>query len=153
VRIAPAGGLTPELRDRILLAKPELLQLLSPRPSLDRGLAVREVLNFPAALLPQLPIPTTLVLELPGMGSPVLVATHAGCPPRSFDVDEWMAMTALAAEGAASLMSLKRWFLGNRRVELSVATRRPGDAMHVVHVIAAYGCTLRAVVLDGGVQL
>lgn len=149
VRIAPAGALTPDLRDRILSVKPELLRLLAPRAHLDQGLSVREVLCFPAALLPQLPIPTTLVLELPSIAAPVLVATHAACPPRSFNADEWLAMVSLAADGDALPEALKAWSLGRDRATLAAEFRAASRTSHVAHVVAAYGCTLRAVVLEG----
>lgn len=119
------------------------------RDVLSGGLAIREVLGFPASLLPQLPIPTTLVLELPGMASRVLIATHAGCPPRSFRAAEWLAIVSRAADGDASSEALKAWCLGRDRAQLAAEPRAGSRTVQVAHVIAAYGCTLRAIVLEG----
>jgi hypothetical protein len=60
LRLRPSTALTPELRERARAVKPELLALLA--PALDAGLAVHEVLGFPAVLIAALPLATSLVL-------------------------------------------------------------------------------------------
>lgn len=73
----------------------------APDPSLDHGLAVREVLTFPAALLRQLPLPTTLVLDMPG-GGHVTVATHPGCGRADLSPTDWLAWCAVTPRGTVA---------------------------------------------------
>jgi hypothetical protein len=47
-----------------------------------------------AALLPELPLPVTLVLETSGVAGTVTVATHVTCSSATFGVAKWLAMIA-----------------------------------------------------------
>lgn len=149
LHISPLSALTPDLRSRVLAAKPELPRLLDPEP-LNHGLACREVWGYPAALLPELPIPTSLVLAVPQLSLPVTIATYASCPRRSFTADEWLAGIALVNAGFASPMAFRTWCLGHAREQLAaVAPPAAGCNTTVARVLAAFGCKLRAVVLEG----
>jgi hypothetical protein len=100
------GRLTAELRARVIEAKPELLELLT-APSLDHGLAVREVLGFPAALLGALPLPATLLLDMPG-GGRVTVATHTGCPRADLTPTDWLAWCSAVPSGTVAAVLATR---------------------------------------------
>jgi hypothetical protein len=93
LRLRPPHALTPELLERARVLKPELLRLLADTHdarcgTLDQDLGVREVLGFPAALLPELPLPTTLVLELPDSRR-LNWAVHLGCGRADRDAEQW----------------------------------------------------------------
>lgn len=151
LRLKPAEALTPELRKRILQAKPELLRLLASHPPVRQCLAVSEVLGFPAVLLGQLPIPTTLAVTVPGITGPVLMATHASCRRRSFNATEWLTLAALVESGAVDPSTFACWARGMRREQLTTA--RPAAAssrISVSRVLGRLGVSLRAVVLEGG---
>lgn len=95
-----------------------------------------------------LPIPTTLVLIAQGVSEPVLVATHDGCPRRSFAASEWSAMIALAEAGLVGPHALASWICRTHRKQLAASGPVRGDAT-VAHVLSQLGATLRAVVLEG----
>lgn len=88
----PVQALTPELKARVLEAKSDLLRMLA-GPALNQGLAIRELLDFPAVLLPGLPLATTLVVDLPN-GRRLKWATHAECRRADRSVQEWHALCA-----------------------------------------------------------
>ncbi len=90
---APAGVLTESLEANIVRHKRELLRLTAPGARLDPDLSAREVLSFPAHWLSELPLPTTLVLDMPGRGC-VTLATHPRCARTDLDVSEWRAWCA-----------------------------------------------------------
>jgi hypothetical protein len=100
LRYQPQAALTPDLRARVVEAKPELLRLLGV-PTLDHGLAVREVLGFPATLLSQLPLPTALVVDLPG-GRRATVATHPACGRADLDIATWATWSASVPGGTVA---------------------------------------------------
>jgi hypothetical protein len=75
LRLVPSAP--PDLRARVVAAKPELIALLTERDALDQGLACREVLGFPASLLAELPIPTSLVLARPDGTTSMLPASSS----------------------------------------------------------------------------
>lgn len=126
--LSPPSALTPEPRERALAHKRELLAMLASGPSVERGeplssgLAIREVLGFQAMLLRELPIPASLVLDVPGLSFHVTVGTHPGCARRSFGVHEWLAMVALAAAGFASPTAFRTWARGREREQLHAVT-------------------------------
>jgi hypothetical protein len=159
--LRPAERLTAELKARVLVAKPELLRLLGAPAHvspLDHGLAVGDVLSFPAALLGDLPLPTTLVLEAPGVAEPVTVGTHPGCPPATFGAAEWLALV-LAAECARTFpehfgawLARKRrdprWQLAGHEALGAVFDASP-QGWTVARVLRQLGVTLRAVAIEG----
>ncbi len=85
LRLCPSAP--PDLLARVRAAKPELISLLSRQ--LDQGLACREVLGFPAHLLGELPIPTSLVCE-----------PLAGGDRRTLDPEAFAQMTRTASSTA-----------------------------------------------------
>jgi hypothetical protein len=126
---------------------------------LDHGLAVREVLVLPAAWLPDLPIPTTLVLDVPGVDGPVTVGTHVRCAPAAFVVSEWRALTAAAENDRAWPIDLRKWserkrcepnwrLTADEALGIAVGIERP--SWTVTRVLRQLGARLRAVVIEGG---
>lgn len=149
LRLRPADALTPELRQRVLAAKPDLLRLLASQPPLKQGLAVREVSRFPAALLCNLPIATTLVLRVPSIRGPVLVATHQGCGRRSFSLNEWMTLVVLAEHDKIDPATFASWARGQERGQLAASSASPTSECSVAYVLGKIDAQLQAVVLEG----
>jgi hypothetical protein len=113
------------------------------------GLAVLEVLTFPAALLSALPLASSLVLHVWGVDRPVTVATHSACPRCDFDLVEWRAMIAIEQPEVAALA------IWARRKQHAPAWRLavegvPSRTRTVGAVLEPLGAELRAVVIEGG---
>jgi hypothetical protein len=159
----PADALTPELKARVLQAKPELLRLLATptqvRP-LVAGLAVREVLAFAAALLPDLPVPTTLVVHVPRIAEPISLAAHPDCRPATFDCSEWLELVLAVENDRAFWSHFCKWCERKRsepqwRLTEADALGEIYNAMprqwSVARVLGRLGVALRAVVIEGGI--
>jgi hypothetical protein len=124
---------------------------------LEHGLAVREVLGFPAVLLCSLSVPTALVLAVPGVDCRVSIATHIGCARAMFGPNEWRALILGAETGRACLADVRRWCERKQhepnwhlpRNDLTGVVRSL-DAWTVDMVLQRLGVRLRAVVLEGG---
>jgi hypothetical protein len=155
----PTRRITPELRTRVLEAKPELLRLLGAAPvqSLGRGLAVAEVLQFPAGLLMQLPLPATLAALAPhAAAGPITIATHPACAPATFGAYEWLAMVVAAENDRAWPHNLAEWCERKRRVPSWQLTRAEAlGAVFVEHagwpvdrVLRQLGAHLQMVLLN-----
>lgn len=151
-----AGALTPELQARVLAVKPALLRALS--PTHGDGLAVREVLEFPARLLGDLPLPTTLALDVPDVDGPVTVATQARSGPATFDASESSAIVQASEHDRAWPADFATW-CGRKRADrgwrltageaLGPVCVEPPAGWTVARVLARLGAELRAVVIEG----
>jgi hypothetical protein len=159
---APAGVLTAELRARVVAAKPDLLRTLGdeppPEPPSATGLAVREVLGFPARYLGALPLPTSLALDVSGVDGPITVATHARSAPATFDAAEWLALVDAAERDRAWPADFVVW-CERKRAErgwrlataeaLGSLRSEPPTGWTVGRVLARLGAELRMVVIEG----
>jgi hypothetical protein len=117
---------------------------------LSCALAVHEVLDYPAAMLARLPIATTLVVVVPGIARPLLIATHAGCPIRTFSAPEWLGLVTLAEAGKATSLTVLRWAQHPRCRQLVALDDKAITrcVVTVAQVLCLLGATLRAVVLE-----
>lgn len=152
---APAGVLTAELRARVVAARQDLLRTLgdepSPEPPPATVLAVREVLGFPARDLGALPLPTTLVLDVPDVDGPVKVATHVRAGPAMFDVVEWCVIVDASECGRAWLADLVAW-CDHKRADQGWRLT-PTDALGSVRAEAPAGWTVARVLGRLGARL
>jgi len=122
----------------------------------DNGLAVREVLTFPAALLGTLPLPTKLVLDVPGIDGAITIATHAACGPATFNAAEWLAIVQATENDRAWPQHFAAWCEHKQREPRWLLTQ--ADAVGPIfdarahrwtvgQVVNRLGATLRLVVL------
>lgn len=117
-------------------------------PSDNQGLAIREVLAFPSRLLPELPLPTTLVLDVPTLGRKLTIAMQDGTRA-DLGAGEWLAMIASAEHGIAGPGMLRRLLARNGDIggrQCSSSTPK----LTVRQVLESFGATLRAIVIEGG---
>lgn len=159
---APKDALTPELQAQLSAAKPELLRLLTAPasdPALNRGLAVREVLTFPAGLLALLDVPTTLVLDVRGVDGPITVGTHAGCTSATFGPGEWRTLISAAHSERAWPAQMLAWCERKRRdprwrltedEATGSVVELEAQQWTVSRTLKRLGAKLRAVVVEGG---
>ena len=156
LHVSPPEALTPELRARILAETPALLALLEP-PSLDQTVARREVLCWPAILLAELPLPTTLELAA---GEAFTVATHLGCSARTtWCPAEWLALVIAAEHERAYPHTFGTW-LARKHADpgwmltegeaLGLPASQPPRGWSVERVLHQLGAVLRGVRIDGG---
>lgn len=149
LRLRPAEAITPELRQRLLAVKVDLLLLLAAQPALEQRLALSEVLAFPAAMLCELPVATRLVIRVPTMEQPVLVATHSASSLRPFTASDWKALIALADADELDHESFARWASGERAEHLRAGAASTARRCTVAYLLGKVGASLEAVVLEG----
>lgn len=147
----------PTLRARVVAAKPDLLRMLA----LDDGFAMREVRGFPARYLGALPLPTTLVLDVPDVDGPVTVATHARSGPAMFDAAEWLAIVDAAESNRAWPADLAAWCERKRSDRgwrltaaeaLGPVRAEPPTGWTVGRVLGRLGAELRVIAIEGDRQ-
>lgn len=130
----------------------------APLGPLDPTTARREVLGYPAALLAELPLPTTLEIELAG-GEAFTVATHPRCSARAtWRPAEWIALVRAAEHERAYPHTLRMWlarkhaapsWLLTEAEPLDLPVIPPPLGWSVERVLRQLGAVLRNVHIDG----
>jgi hypothetical protein len=127
-------------------------------PCIFRDLAIREVLALRAGWLPELPASFALVLKVPSVNDHVWVDFRAQSVAGAFDVQEWAALIRGAESERPASSHMAQWVASKRseagwRLHDDVATcgrvRFRARGWSTGRVLAHYGVTLRAVLIEG----